>query len=97
MHQLLAHLATWPEDGRFHSHTYQKINGGANNILYKVSGDDGVLAVKFTLRDSRRRAWREFQALTALQAHGLAIAPKPVLLDEDSYSQPVVVQEWLDG
>jgi aminoglycoside phosphotransferase (APT) family kinase protein len=97
MHQLLAHLATWPEDGRFQSHTYRKISGGANNILYKVSGEDGDLAVKFTLRDGRRRAWREFQALTVLQAHSLAIAPEPVLLDEDSYPQPVVVQTWLDG
>ena len=97
MDQLLAHLAAWPGNGRFQSHTYQKIGGGANNILYKVSGKDGTFAVKFTLRDGRRRAWREFQALTALQAHGLAIAPEPILLDEDSYPQPVVVQRWLDG
>lgn len=97
MDQLLTHLATWPQNGRFQPHTYQKINGGANNILYKVSGEEGDLAVKFTLRDGRRRAWREFQALKAVQAHYLDIAPKPVLLDEDSYPQPVVVQAWLDG
>lgn len=97
MDQLLTHLATWPEDGRFQAHTYQKISGGANNILYKIVGEDGTFAVKFTLRDDRRRAWREFQALTVLQTHGLAIAAKPILLDESSYAQPVVVQEWLDG
>lgn len=97
MHQLLAHLATWPQNGRFQKYAYQQIGGGANNILYKVSGEDGTFAVKFTLRDGRRQAWREFQALTALQAHGLAIAPEPILLDEDSYPQPVVVQTWLDG
>jgi hypothetical protein len=33
---MLAHLAIWPQDGRFQAHTYQKIGGGANNILYKV-------------------------------------------------------------
>jgi aminoglycoside phosphotransferase (APT) family kinase protein len=97
MRELLEYLATWPEDGRFQSHTYQKIEGGANNILYKVSGDEGDLAVKFTLRDGRRRAWREFQALQVVQSHGLAIAPEPILLDETSYPQPVVVQSWVEG
>ncbi|GJM41110.1 MAG: hypothetical protein DHS20C20_13920 [Ardenticatenaceae bacterium] len=53
--------------------------------------------MKFTLRDGRRRAWREFQALQAVQSHGLPIAPQPILLDESSYAQPVVVQRWLDG
>ena len=97
MRKLLAHLATWPEDGRFQSQTYQKISGGANNILYKVSGEAGDLAVKFALRDERRRAWREFQALTAMQRHERDVAPRPILLDETSYSQPVVVQTWLAG
>ena len=97
MRELINYLATWPEDGRFQSHTIQKISGGANNILYKVCGDEGDLAVKFTLRDGRNRARREFQALQAIQAHGLGIAPKPILLDESSYAQPVVVQSWLAG
>ncbi len=97
MEQLLAHLVTWPLDGRFQPYAYQKISGGANNILYKVRGEDGTYAVKFTLRDGRRRAWREFQALRVLQERCLDIAPKPILLDEESYPQPVVVQTWLDG
>ncbi|WP_420640620.1 phosphotransferase [Candidatus Leptofilum sp.] len=97
MRALLDYLTTWPEDGRYQSHTIQKIGGGANNILYKVCSDEGNFAVKFTLRDGRRRAWREFQTLKAVQSHGLAIAPKPILLDETSYPQPVVVQSWLDG
>ncbi|WP_420629401.1 phosphotransferase family protein [Candidatus Leptofilum sp.] len=97
MRELLDYLATWPEDGRYQSHTIQKINGGANNILYKVCGTEGNLAVKFTLRDGRRRAWREFQALQAVQSHGLTTAPEPILLDETSYPQPVVVQSWLAG
>lgn len=97
MRMLLDHLAVWPPDGRFQTFTYRQIHGGANNILYKVSGPDGDFAVKFTLRDGRRRAWREFQALTALQAHGLAIAPAPISLDEVNYAQPVLVQTWLKG
>ncbi|MBK8903950.1 MAG: aminoglycoside phosphotransferase family protein [Anaerolineaceae bacterium] len=97
MQPLLDHLATWPPDGRCQSYTYQQIHGGANNILYKVSGDVGDFAVKFTLRDGRRRAWREFQALKALQALDLHLAPQPIWLDEDRYAQPVVVQTWLEG
>ncbi|MBV7332206.1 aminoglycoside phosphotransferase family protein [Chloroflexi bacterium TSY] len=75
----------------------QPIVGGANNLLYRVTSFEEDLAVKFTIRDSRRRAEREHAALTVMQATGQSIAPTPVLLDCDSYPQPVVVQSWLDG
>jgi aminoglycoside phosphotransferase (APT) family kinase protein len=35
--------------------------------------------------------------LLILQQAGLAIAPEPLLLDRERYSQPVVVQTWLEG
>jgi aminoglycoside phosphotransferase (APT) family kinase protein len=35
--------------------------------------------------------------LQALDEAGLDLAPRPILLDQDSYSQPVVVQTWLQG
>ncbi len=73
------------------------IPGGANNLLYRASGAAGDFAVKFTIRDSRERAKREFCALQIIAETGLEIAPQPILIDTESYPQPVVVQSWIDG
>lgn len=97
MDELVAFLADSPADGAWCGWQIARINGSANNILYRATGHGHDLAVKFTIRDERRRAWREFQALTALQEAGLSIAPKPVLLDETQFAQPVVVQSWIEG
>jgi aminoglycoside phosphotransferase (APT) family kinase protein len=75
----------------------RRIEGGQNNLLYHADGPAGAFAVKFTIRDERDRAGREYAALRALRAAGLMIAPEPVLLDRASYPQPVVVQTWLAG
>jgi aminoglycoside phosphotransferase (APT) family kinase protein len=99
LHPLLDHLA----QGRpREEHTWQDwritpIAGGRNNLLYRATGSFGDLAVKFTLRDARDRAGREYGALLALQAAGLDLAPAPVLLDRKRYPLPVVVQTWLAG
>ena len=77
--------------------TVSPISGGANNLIYRASGNEGDFAIKFTIRDSRDRAGREFRALQAVAEAGLDIAPKPILLDTESYHQPVVVQSWIDG
>jgi aminoglycoside phosphotransferase (APT) family kinase protein len=97
MEYLIAHLTTFPENGRFQSYTYQRIDGSDNNILYRTTSEKHNLAFKFTIRDARHRARREFQALSALTRCGLDIAPQPLFLDEESYAQPVVVQTWLEG
>ncbi|MEM7112797.1 MAG: aminoglycoside phosphotransferase family protein [Chloroflexota bacterium] len=101
MKALLTHLADFPANGRFHTWQIQQIEGGANNKLYRATNDEQDLAqdwvVKFTIRDQRRRAWREYHALLALHKAGLMLAPQPLLLDETSFSQPVVVQTWVDG
>jgi len=55
------------------------------------------LAVKFTLRDGRNRADREYAALAALKQVDLHLAPAPVWLELKRYKNPVVVQEWLEG
>lgn len=68
------------------------ITGGTNNLLYRISGEAGDYAVKFTLRDARDRAGREAAALCALREAGLEIAPILVLLDRDRYAQPIVIQ-----
>ena len=73
------------------------VNGGANNLLYRATSAEADVAVKFTLRDARNRAEREFLALTALQQRGLRLAPVPLWLGPNRYAQPVVVQEWLRG
>lgn len=73
------------------------IGGGANNLLYRVTCDEDDLAVKFVIRDTRDRVGREYQMLVALQAVGFALSPRPVLLERERFSQPVVVQTWLAG
>ncbi len=94
---LLTHLAAEPADGRFQNYQFTRIGGGFNNLLYHAQSPQADLAVKFTIRDERHRARREYKALLALQQIGLNIAPKPILLDEQRYAQPVVVQSWEAG
>jgi aminoglycoside phosphotransferase (APT) family kinase protein len=74
-----------------------RLQGGRNNLLYRLEGPAGTFVAKFVIRDARDRAGREYNALAVLQSAGLQIAPRPVLLDRDSYCQPLVAQEWLDG
>ena len=96
---LLESLAggSWRDHGRWRDWQIVRITGGRNNLLYRAAGPAGDLAIKFTVRDGRDRAGREYGALTALRQAGLSIAPEPILLDRTRYEQPVVVQSWLDG
>jgi hypothetical protein len=98
-HALLHQLATQsPASPTFwESWEIAPVGGGANNLLYRITGPVGMFAVKFAIRDERDRAGREAVALQAVQDAGLPLAPRLVLLDRDTYSQPVVVQTWLDG
>jgi thiamine kinase-like enzyme len=74
-----------------------RVAGAGNNLLYRATRDRLDLAIKFTIRDERDRAGREYAALLALQQAGLEIAPAPLWLDRERYAQPVVVQSWLAG
>lgn len=96
---LLHYLVTQrpPQDGTWREWQIQPIAGGWNNLLYRATGEAGDLAIKFTVRDDRDRAGREYNALCALQQAGLDLAPQPILLDRTSFAQPVVVQSWLPG
>jgi aminoglycoside phosphotransferase (APT) family kinase protein len=96
---LLDYLASGDHqaDGQWQDWRIARITGGQNNLLHRASGPLGDLVIKFTMRDWRDRAGREYNALSALHQAGLAIAPKPVLLDRHRYAQPVVVQTWLEG
>ncbi len=98
MHGLLRFLAEYrPEAGRFHNWQFQRISGSANNLLYHATSNTADLAIKFTIRDARHRARREYHALLALQEVGVDLAPQPILLDETRYPLPVVVQSWVAG
>jgi aminoglycoside phosphotransferase (APT) family kinase protein len=95
---LLKHLASAsPAAGAYGPWRYAPIGGGANNLVYRATSPDHDLAIKWTIRDARDRAGREYHALAALRDAGLTIAPEPILLDRDHYLQPVMVATWLAG
>ena len=73
------------------------VEGGANNLVYRATTARCDVAVKFTIRDGRDRAGREYAALQALARVDSTLAPCPLLLDRERYLHPVVVQSWLDG
>jgi thiamine kinase-like enzyme len=96
---LLHHLDTI-KDSQVHvwkDWLIQPLAGGANNRLFRATGELGDLVVKFTIRDERDRAGREFAALTALYQASKDLAPQAVWLDRQSFHQPVIVQTWLEG
>jgi aminoglycoside phosphotransferase (APT) family kinase protein len=96
---LLEHLAGAAAlaDGEWRGWRVTRVAGAGNNLLYRATSATHDLAIKFTIRDRRDRAGREYAALLALRQAGRAIAPEPLWLDRDSYPQPVVVQSWLEG
>ncbi len=73
------------------------VHGGWNNRVFRVTGQQGKLAIKFTMRDQRRRAWREYQALLAITQAGFDLAPRPIFIDEKRWPHPVIVMTWLEG
>lgn len=98
MHELLTFLVEErPKIAHFQNWHSQQIEGSANNLLYRTINKTNDLAIKFTIRDARRRAWREHQALLALQEAAPGLAPRPIWLDENSYPFPVVIQSWESG
>jgi len=96
---LLDHLdsSTAVADGEWRDWRITRVAGAGNNLLFRATNDAHDLAIKFTIRDARDRAGREYAALLALQQAGLVIAPVPLWRDRDRYPQPVVVQSWLAG
>ena len=94
---LLRYLADGATDGVWDGWHITRITVGANGLVYRASSPIADLAVKFTMRDERDRAGREYRALQVLQQAALNIAPQAVLLDRTSFAHPVVVQTWLEG
>ena len=96
---LVHHLASnnQQSDEYWQDWKINRLEGGANNRLFRARHSLGDFVIKFTIRDDRNRAEREFQALSALEEAGLQIAPIPLLLDRDRFDQPVMVQTWIEG
>lgn len=96
---ILNELAAHPLDGRAYWNGWRlaQITGGANNLLYRAATERADLAIKFTIRDARDRAGREYNTLQALSRAGVNLGPRAILLDRQRYTYPVVVQTWVDG
>ena len=95
---LLKHLEKTDEESKvYQDWQMMSLSGGANNRLFRATSSLGDFVIKFTIRDERNRAECEFQALSALREAGVQIAPLPILVDNDTYRQPVVVQTWIEG
>ena len=97
LHTLIAQLATRPEQGTWDGWNVQPIRTGMNNLVYRATRGEDDLAVKFTRRDERDRAGREYTALAALVSLGLDLAPQPILLERERYHLPLIVQTWVSG
>lgn len=75
----------------------QRLRHGMNNALYRVEFQNTTYACKLCVPDERRRANREYGALTLVAQ--LDIAPRPLHLDESCtiLPYPAVVYAWLEG
>lgn len=71
-HGLLAYLDQEQPDSPcdWEDWAIRPISGGANNRLYRATNADADLVVKWTLRDERDRAGREYAALALLERTG---------------------------
>lgn len=95
---LLTFLSTRPASAaELNRWRIKPVGGGWNNLLYHACGPEGDFAIKFSRRDARDRAGREFAALALLKECAPGLAPEPVLLDRDCCPLPVVVQAWIEG
>ncbi|MEM7734880.1 MAG: aminoglycoside phosphotransferase family protein [Deinococcota bacterium] len=96
---VLAHLVSqeFLQQGHTSDWHYQRVSGGANNLLYKAVRGHQQVAIKFTPRDERQRAAREYYALQAIQQAGYALAPQALYLNTTAFVYPATVQTWLEG
>jgi aminoglycoside phosphotransferase (APT) family kinase protein len=94
LHQLAAHP---PEvEDTWQGWNLQRVHGGQNGLVYRAERGSDNLAIKFTPRDERDRAGREYASLSLLHEVRPDLAPQPLLL-ERTLPLPAVVQTWLEG
>lgn len=77
----------------------ERVAGGANNALYRVTGDGQQIACKLCVPDDRQRAMREYRVMQLLWSAGVDVAPEPFWLDESCTLAPfpMVMYRWLAG
>ena len=77
----------------------ERVAGGANNAVYRVTGDGQQIACKLCVPDNRQRATRRFGVMQLLRSAGADVAPEPLWLDESCTLAPfpVVIYRWLAG
>ena len=77
----------------------ERVAGGANNALYRVTGDGQQIACKLCVPDNRQRAAREYRVMELLRSAGADVAPVPLWLDESCTLTPfpAVMYRWLPG
>lgn len=77
----------------------ERVAGGANNALYRVTSNGQQIACKLCVPDDRQRAAREYRVMQVLQSAGADVAPEPLWLDESCMVAPfpVVMYRWLAG
>jgi hypothetical protein len=56
-----------------------------NNLIFRVTRDADDWAVKFTIRDERNRARREFKALRLLESLDVPVVPRPIYFDQEQF------------
>lgn len=72
-----------------------RLNGGRNNPIFGCTLDGQRLCVKLHKTDGRQRDRREWEALNALAASGIAVGPLPIGYAPGA--QPVMAVEHLPG
>lgn len=74
-----------------------RVEGGANNQVYKLSGDSAEYALKLYISksgDLRDRLGAEYGALKFLSDHGVTSVPRPLAIDRE---HNLALYEWMDG
>ena len=67
LRKLLGHLSTGlTEPERWQDWQIEPIFGGANNLLFRATGEPGDFAIKFTIRDRSEEHTSELQSLRHL-------------------------------
>lgn len=102
MTALLDHLIAFHNNGLIgDEYHFERVNEGANGIIYKTTRKSGEqFAVKIARKSGRNRAWREFQMSQAIHDAGIHdICPQPVRLFQDvqMLDADVVISTWIHG
>ncbi|MDA9488203.1 phosphotransferase [Bradyrhizobium sp. CCBAU 11361] len=73
----------------------QPARSGGNNRVFRLEMAEGpALALKHYPSDGRDRLGQEYDALSFLSRHGIALTPRPIAKDSDAFC---ALYQWFDG